>query len=87
MTSETGSIAIVRAVTGLGNSLGIETTAEGVETEEQLESPQEEGCTEIQGFYFSKPVPGHELAALLSNTTGRRLHDRRSVSCQAVARD
>ena len=72
--SERGSVAIVRAVTGLGNSLGIEITAEGVETEEQCSRLRKEGCTEIQGFLISKPVPGHKLAALLKQ------HDRKAVA-------
>jgi EAL domain-containing protein (putative c-di-GMP-specific phosphodiesterase class I) len=59
------SIAIIRAVTGLGNSLGMKTTAEGVETEEQLETLKKEGCTEVQGYLFSKPVPAAQTALLL----------------------
>lgn len=59
------SIAIVRAVTGLGRTLGITTTAEGVETADQLELVRREGCTEVQGYLFSKPRPAHELDSLL----------------------
>jgi diguanylate cyclase (GGDEF)-like protein/PAS domain S-box-containing protein len=59
-------IAIVRAVAGLGQSLGISTTAEGVETEEQLALIRAEGCTEVQGFLFSKPRPAKEIAELLA---------------------
>ena len=59
------SLAIVRAVVGLGSSLGITTTAEGVETEEQLRSVASEGCTEFQGYIFSKPQPAHEVRKLL----------------------
>jgi diguanylate cyclase (GGDEF)-like protein/PAS domain S-box-containing protein len=59
------SIAIVRAVTGLGSSLGISTTAEGVETEAQLAQLRSEGCTEVQGYLFSKPVPASEIGSLL----------------------
>jgi EAL domain-containing protein (putative c-di-GMP-specific phosphodiesterase class I) len=40
-------------------------TAEGVETEDQLVRIQHEGCTDAQGYLFSKPRPAHELAALL----------------------
>jgi diguanylate cyclase (GGDEF)-like protein len=61
------SIAIVRAVTGLGSSLGMKTTAEGVETEEQLMKLKEEGCTEVQGYLFSKPVPAAQAALLLQS--------------------
>ena len=61
------SIAIIRAVTGLGSSLGMKTTAEGVETEQQLQKLKEEGCTEVQGYLFSKPVPAAQAAQLLQN--------------------
>jgi diguanylate cyclase (GGDEF)-like protein/PAS domain S-box-containing protein len=61
------SIAIIRAVTGLGSSLGMKTTAEGVETEEQLETLKKEGCTEVQGYLFSKPVPAAQAALLLQS--------------------
>jgi len=57
--------AIVRAVTGLGQSLGIATTAEGVETREQLDQVRAEGCDEVQGYFFSRPVPGADVLAVL----------------------
>jgi diguanylate cyclase (GGDEF)-like protein len=59
------SIAIIRAVTGLGQSYGITTTAEGVETQEQLDQMRAEGCSEVQGYFYSKPVPASEIAQLL----------------------
>jgi EAL domain-containing protein (putative c-di-GMP-specific phosphodiesterase class I) len=58
-------VAIVRAISGLGRSLGITTTAEGVETAEQLERLRMEGCTEVQGFLFSAARPAAELSELL----------------------
>jgi diguanylate cyclase (GGDEF)-like protein len=61
------SIAIVRAVTGLGSSLGMKTTAEGVETQQQLRQLKEEGCTEVQGYLFSRPVPAAQAAQLLQS--------------------
>jgi diguanylate cyclase (GGDEF)-like protein/PAS domain S-box-containing protein len=64
-------MAIIRAVAGLGASLGISTTAEGVETPEQLERLRAEGCTEAQGFLFSPPRPVGEITALLSVDQGR----------------
>jgi diguanylate cyclase (GGDEF)-like protein len=59
------ALAILRAVAGLGTSLGIATTAEGVETKEQLERVREEGCTEMQGYFFSPPRPLGELQGML----------------------
>jgi diguanylate cyclase (GGDEF)-like protein/PAS domain S-box-containing protein len=59
------SLAIVRAVVGLSSSLGIKTTAEGVETTEQLASLTSEGCNEFQGFLFSQPRPAAEVERLL----------------------
>jgi EAL domain-containing protein (putative c-di-GMP-specific phosphodiesterase class I) len=61
------SRAIVRAVVGLGNSLGLVTAAEGVETETQLAALRAEGCTEAQGYLFSKPVPASEIPRLLAD--------------------
>jgi diguanylate cyclase (GGDEF)-like protein/PAS domain S-box-containing protein len=64
--------AIVRAVVGLGHSLGIRTCAEGVETAQQFAFLEAEGCDEVQGYYFSRPVPAAELAPLLEASTGAR---------------
>ncbi len=60
------SIAIVRAVCGLARSFGAATTAEGVETDGQLMHVRQEGCTEVQGYIFSKPVPADQIRALLA---------------------
>ncbi|WJR76253.1 EAL domain-containing protein [Bradyrhizobium sp. NP1] len=68
LTSDSDSMAIVRAVTGLGKSLGITTTAEGVETAAQLELLRREGCTQAQGYLFSKPRPASEVEAMLSRS-------------------
>jgi diguanylate cyclase (GGDEF)-like protein len=57
--------AIVKAVVDLGASLGITTTAEGVETTEQLHRVREQGCTEIQGYLFGKPQPLSNVNELL----------------------
>jgi diguanylate cyclase (GGDEF)-like protein len=59
------SIAIVRAVSGLGRNLGMSTTAEGVETAEQLGQLRGEGCTEVQGYYFSQPTPAEEILSVI----------------------
>jgi diguanylate cyclase (GGDEF)-like protein len=65
LSDQPDSIAIVRAIAGLGSTLGIATTAEGVETDEQLEKVRAEGCTEVQGYLFGVPKPANELGALL----------------------
>jgi diguanylate cyclase (GGDEF)-like protein/PAS domain S-box-containing protein len=62
------SLAIIRAVTGLGKSLGITTTAEGVETDAQLDVPSREGCSQAQGYLISKPRPIAEVEHLLIDT-------------------
>ena len=62
----TESLAIVRAVTQMGASLGMCTTAEGVETASQLDAIRAEGCTEVQGYFFSPARPAHEIAGLLA---------------------
>jgi diguanylate cyclase (GGDEF)-like protein/PAS domain S-box-containing protein len=59
------SQAIVRAIISLGSSLGITITAEGVETERDLEALRAEGCTEAQGFFFSVPKPQREIMPTL----------------------
>jgi diguanylate cyclase (GGDEF)-like protein len=61
------SIAIIRAVTAMSIGLGMKTTAEGVETEQELQTLKEEGCTEVQGYLFSKPVPAAQAAQLLQS--------------------
>ncbi|MEZ5763090.1 MAG: EAL domain-containing protein [Xanthobacteraceae bacterium] len=60
------NLAIVKAIASLGISLGIATTAEGVETEEQMRYLDLEGCTEVQGYLYSKPIPAENIDDLLS---------------------
>jgi len=75
-----GSLAIVRAIAGLGVSFGMTTTAEGVETEEQMRCLNLEGCIEVQGYLYSKPVPASEIVGVLESLASRRsqLKDLRS---------
>ena len=65
LTERPDCMAIVRAVAGLGTSLGITTTAEGVETQEQFDRLCAEGCTEMQGYLFSPPRPASEAVMLM----------------------
>jgi diguanylate cyclase (GGDEF)-like protein len=64
ITENSGSLNIVRAVAALANGMGMTATAEGVETREQLDQITSEGCTEMQGFLFSRPIPAHEIERL-----------------------
>ncbi|AKK24926.2 bifunctional diguanylate cyclase/phosphodiesterase [Pandoraea oxalativorans] len=65
------SLAVVRAVAGIGRSLGITTVVEGVETQAQLEVVSAEGFDEGQGYLFSGPVPAAQVPALLHRLTRR----------------
>jgi predicted signal transduction protein with EAL and GGDEF domain len=57
---------IIRAVAGLGEGLGMTTTAEGVETAEQLDILREEGYGEVQGYLFSEPRPREDIPGILA---------------------
>jgi diguanylate cyclase (GGDEF)-like protein len=65
LTQKKGGVAIVRAIAALGTSLNLAITAEGVETMEQFAIVRAEGCTEVQGFFFSPPVPVNAIPELL----------------------
>jgi predicted signal transduction protein with EAL and GGDEF domain len=65
LSSKPESKAIIRAVASLAASLGITTTAEGVESLEQLQRLKQEGCTEAQGYFFSRPKAAGELDAFI----------------------
>jgi EAL domain-containing protein (putative c-di-GMP-specific phosphodiesterase class I) len=60
------SSAIIQSIATLGRNLRMQTTAEGVETKEQLDIITEAGCTQAQGYYFSPPVPEVKFRAMLS---------------------
>ena len=59
------SATIVRTIASLGANLGVETTAEGVETAEQLELVRRAGCTAVQGYYFGRPCPAADVARII----------------------
>ena len=66
MLTDPTDAAIVRAVINLAHTLGVTTTAEGVETREQMQMLQEFGCDLLQGYYISRPVPAAGLAEFLA---------------------
>jgi EAL domain-containing protein (putative c-di-GMP-specific phosphodiesterase class I) len=61
------SLAIVRAIADIGVSFGMATTAEGVETEEQMQCLRQEGYTEAQGYLFGRPSPAAVVPSLIEN--------------------
>ncbi len=65
LTGNKDVAAIVRAITRMSNSLGMSTTAEGVETSDQLFQVCAEGCTEVQGYLFSVPRPASDVPLML----------------------
>jgi EAL domain-containing protein (putative c-di-GMP-specific phosphodiesterase class I) len=80
IVSDSGDAAIVQAVIRLGQILGMAVTAEGVETEEQLQFLRLHGCDEAQGYLFSPPLPHDAFAmlwrqGLLAPASWARYHD------------
>jgi diguanylate cyclase (GGDEF)-like protein len=69
LTKREGASAIVQAIAGLGGSLNLAITAEGVETQEQFAIVKAEGCTEVQGYLFSRPRPAGEIPLILEETS------------------
>jgi EAL domain-containing protein (putative c-di-GMP-specific phosphodiesterase class I) len=65
LTSKPDGDAIIRAIAGLGKSLGMTTVAEGVETPEQMQRIRDEGCTDVQGYLISRPIPADDVLTFL----------------------
>ena len=72
INEDSSSLTIVRAVAALANGMGMTATAEGVETAEQLHSIASEGCTEMQGFLFSRPLPAAKIERQFLSGRGQR---------------
>jgi diguanylate cyclase (GGDEF)-like protein/PAS domain S-box-containing protein len=65
ITDGDGASAIVQAVINIANAQNMTTTAEGIETDPQREMLRDLGCTEMQGFLFSRPLPVEQIRTLL----------------------
>jgi EAL domain-containing protein (putative c-di-GMP-specific phosphodiesterase class I) len=63
MPENTDDVAIARTIVAMAKSLGLTTVAEGVETAEQLELLKTMGCDQIQGYFFSRPLPADDFMA------------------------
>ena len=70
------SLAIIRAVVAMADSLGMTTTAEGVENEDEAEMIRLLGCTKIQGYHFGRPMPSEEV---------RRIFERGPTDARKIA--
>jgi len=71
LLSEKEASAVVKAITDLAAALDMETTAEGVEQAEQVEALRAFGCTNVQGYLFSRPVPAGEVLPMLEAAANR----------------
>jgi diguanylate cyclase (GGDEF)-like protein len=83
------SIAIIRAIVGLAKNLGMVTTAEGVETPDQLSCVIAEGCTQVQGYVFSRPLSAKDAREWIEaeRTSGSRRFAAVVGGSQLVDRD
>ncbi|MBI2761190.1 MAG: EAL domain-containing protein [Chloroflexi bacterium] len=75
-----GAIAVVRAVTALGRAIGIEVTAQGMETANDLALVRAAGMERGQGYFFAHPVPGEAMTALLVSGLPRRTSGETSAA-------
>jgi EAL domain-containing protein (putative c-di-GMP-specific phosphodiesterase class I) len=67
--TDPNAAAIVRAVVGLSEALGVCSTAEGVETSEQANLLREQGCQEVQGYLYGRPMPAQQLHKYLETAS------------------
>ena len=79
------SVGVVNALIGLARSFGMATTAEGVETTAQLDAVRSQGCTEVQGYLFSPPLPASGIASLLGALQGPREQAKTLTAHRQVA--
>jgi EAL domain-containing protein (putative c-di-GMP-specific phosphodiesterase class I) len=70
LATSSESRSIVKAIVAMCTSLGLETLAEGVETEEQLQILKELGCNKVQGYLISQPLPADEFETFLRKNLG-----------------
>ena len=74
-----GDLVIVRAIIDLARNLGLETVAEGVETEEVLEIVRDLGCDYFQGYLAAQPAAAEDLLPALRDNMSRRLAEQRAA--------
>ena len=79
MSARHDSVAIIGAVAAIGASLGMATTAEGVETREQFALVKKQGCTEAQGYLFGRPKPAGDIPARLAENRPRMIEEQAEI--------
>ncbi|MCF5703537.1 EAL domain-containing protein [Pseudomonas syringae] len=77
ISSGTNDRAVVQAIIGLGKAMGLTVTAEGVETEEQLDILGVDQCNEVQGYFMSRPIDKVAFARLLQDSRGVQLKSKK----------
>jgi EAL domain-containing protein (putative c-di-GMP-specific phosphodiesterase class I) len=72
LAQDCNALVLVRSLIQMARGLGVTVTAEGIETQEQLDIVRAEGCTEIQGFYIGEPRPAAEISHRQPDAAGAR---------------
>jgi predicted signal transduction protein with EAL and GGDEF domain len=67
--------AIIQAIINLSSNIGVGTTAEGVETQDQLQSVLAHGCTEVQGYFFSRPLTAQDARLYVERGADATAHE------------
>jgi len=84
LTTRDDAIAIVRAVTNLAGSLGMRTTAEGVETPAQFVALREEGCSEAQGYLLSPPHPAADVPGQIERLEAKHARQAPQIAAETM---
>ena len=80
LTRDDKSSAIVRSVLSLGTSLEMTITAEGVETKDQVSFLRDEGCQQVQGYFFGRPMHFEDMTTFIANWGQGESHDHSGVA-------